>query len=473
MRYLRRIFVAAIIGTISATPLCAQLRPVGLQDETVVALTAEQGDPADSWFPFTANFLFAATGNGAVFQGRTWDEGKNWIPIGPFTDPPRRIVTLGLQHWGAGPRDGLHLFASLRPHPSITDAPVLLRHEVTMFDTPDSTWERADSGLVRGDTASIVYSLAAYYYTGHTPPQPVLAWTGTTPQRGYPAGAFWETTSKEQGYIVSMDVTPKWFGMDAWAAGSTNQTFGDAVVYRSKDAGMSWTAYSFPRALQSMAHAVAVAAGHPDTAFASIDGVVQRTVDGGANWELVLAPAAGKVIALACDPRNPAQLFAGTDDPEFLLYRSGDLGGSWQRVAPSAEQHPAAITCMTIALLDTVPMGRPARSGLFLGTKGTGVWLYDVEDGPTEVEKLPSDMDLKFALYPNPARSSATAEVSLAASQSVTLEIRDLLGRLLRRVEYGERPIGIHAFSLPLFGLSPGAYIIRIADAFQMLNILR
>ncbi|MFA6233762.1 MAG: T9SS type A sorting domain-containing protein [Bacteroidota bacterium] len=473
MRSSRRILISAIFLVIAGMPLSAQLRPVGLQDKTVISLTAEQGDPGEFWFPITANFIFAAATDGLVYQGRTWDDGKSWMPIGPFTDPPEQVVTLGVQHWGAGPRDGLHLFASLRPRPSTTDSPILLRYEVTMFDPPDSTWVRADSGIVRGDTAEIIYALTATYYTGHTPPQPVLGWTGTTPLRGYPAGVFWETPAEYRGHIVSMDVTPKWYGMDVWAAGATNQEFGDAIVLRSADQGLTWKEFIFPRALNSMAYAVAVASGHPDTAFASIDGAVRRTIDGGASWELVLAPAAGKVIALACDPQNPAHVYAGTDDPEFLLYRSTDLGGSWQRIMPSTGAFPAAITCMIIALLDTVPMGRPARSGLFVGTAGTGVWLYDMSDAPTDVVQLPAADAMQLTFYPNPVREAALVEVRLSAVSSITLELRDLLGRTLHRAEYGERSAGTHAFTLHVGDLPTGTYVVRVANAFRILKIIR
>ncbi|MBE0642521.1 MAG: hypothetical protein IH600_00395 [Bacteroidetes bacterium] len=467
---LSAVFVAAVLLTFF--PAQAQLRSVGLQNDEIVSITAEQGDPGEQWFPYTANALFAATKTGMVYQGLTWDDGKSWTPIGPFVDPPYDIVTMTVQHWGAGPRDGLHLMTSIRPG-TVAGSPVLLRHEVSMFGDVDSVWTRADSGLVRGDTMPMLSALAATYYTGHTIPQPVLAWTEDGPWCGWPAGNFWEEVSGVGGKVVSMDVTPKWFGTDVWAAGVTQDGVGDAAVYRSKDAGLSWEAFVFPRALASMAYAVAVAPGHPDTAYASIDGSVRRTLDGGASWEQVYSPPIGKVIALACDPSNPTHIYAGSDDSEFSLQRSTDLGESWQRIMPAEDQHPAAITCMTVALLDTVPVGPPARRGLFIGTAGTGVWLYEMDSKPSSLESMPVPEGTRIRVYPNPTYAQATVEVTVGAPRTLLLEMRDLLGRRVWSMDAGMVSAGSHQFSLPVADLPAGAYLILGAEVSVQFRLIR
>jgi hypothetical protein len=451
----------------------SQLRPIGLQSDLVVALAAEQGDPGGVWFPFTANLIFAATNRGAVFQGRTWDDGKSWVSLGPFVDPPHEVVAMTVQHWGVGPRDGLHLLASVRPRISDPDSPILLRHEVAMFGPPDSAWVRADSGIGEVDSAGVVYALAAWYYTGHTPPQPVLGWTATTPLRGHPAGALWEAPARERGFVASMDVTPKWFGVDAWAAGATRENMGDAAVFRSKDGGMSWNVFVFPRALFSMAFAVAVAPGHPDTAYASIDGHVRRTTDGGATWDDVFSLPVGRVIALACDPSNPAHVYAGSDAPDLMLHRSTDLGRSWQRILPAVDQHPAAITCMTVALLDTVPMGRPARRGLFIGTRGTGVWLYELDSEPVEASTPPAPAAARFTVYPNPASEAVSVTMELPYAQQVRIDAFDMLGRCVSRRTYGELAPGVHVLSFPAAELHRGVYLLRGAGRSVLLRVLR
>lgn len=451
----------------------SQLRPVGLQSDMIVSLAVEQGDPGEVWFPLTANLIFAATEGGTVFQGRTWDDGKSWSPIGPFVDPPLAVKAMTVQHWGVGPRDGLHLLASVLPAVLDPNAPRLLRHEVTMFDPPDSAWARADSGINGVGSGIVVNALAAWYYTGHTPPQPVLGWTDTTPLRGSPGGTFWETPALERGFVASMDVTPKWFGVDAWAAGATHQSTGDAAVFRSKDGGMTWNAFVFPRALFSMAYAVAVSPGHPDTAYASIDGFVRRTVDGGATWEDVFSPPDGRVIALACDPSNPAHIYAGSDSPDFMLYRSTDLGTSWRRIAPAPDQYPAAITCMTVALLDTVPVSRPARRGLFIGTRGTGVWLHELDSESAAAATPPAPAASEFTVHPNPGSGNVTVTLGIPFAQQVHIDAYDVLGRHVHRRTYGELAPGTHVLSFPAAELHPGIYILRGAGRNVLLRVLR
>lgn len=462
------IFFLLLLSSVSSS----QLRPIGLQPDFVVSLAAEQGDPGEAWYPPTANMLFAATDGGMVFQGRTWDDGKSWVPLGPFVDPPHQIVAMTVQHWGAGPRDGLHLLVSVLPAVWDPDSPLLLRHEVTMFEPPDSAWVRADSGITAVDSAGVVYALAAYYYTGHTPPQPVLGWTATTPLRGSAGGTFWEVPARERGFVASMDVTPKWFGVDAWAAGATHQSTGDAAVFRSKDGGMTWNAFVFPRALFSMAFAVAVAPGHPDTAYASIDGHVRRTTDGGTTWEDVFSPPIGSVIALACDPSNPAHIYAGSDSPEFMLYRSTDLGNSWRRIAQPPDQHPAAITCMTVALLDTVPMGRPSRRGLFIGTRGTGVWLFELDSQPVEASTPPAPAAARFTVHPNPARDAVSVTMELPSAQQVRIDAFDMLGRSVSRRTYGELAPGVHVLSFPAAELHRGVYVLHGAGRSVLLRVM-
>ena len=466
-----RVFSFLIVLFFLSPTSWGQLQPWGLQSEYVTAIAAEQGDPGESWFAFTANMLFAATDAGEVRQGRTWDEGKQWIPIGPFALPARDITALAVQHWGAGPRDGLHVLAALRYRNNSTGYPILVRQTVPMTSVPDSLWESADSGLVR-DSAAAVRAIASYYFTGHTPPQPVLAWTGTGPWRGTPAGVFWESMPSPSSIVFAMDVTPKWFGSDVWAAGQTDPGHGTATAFRSSDQGATWKATTIDDNQFVPARAIAVVPGHPDTAFAAVNGTQYRTTDGGAHWISALWLPGANVVALACDPGNPATVFLAGDGG-FLLFRSDDYGETWKRIAPAPDQQPAAITCMTVALMDTVPMGRPARRGLFLGTAGTGVWVYDIDGKQTGVEVSPVAASPRLVLHPNPANGAVTVEMGLPSALDVTIEIHDMLGRLVRRSAYGVRGVGVHSFVLPTDALSPGIYFLRAPGSHAMLRVVR
>ncbi|MBN1448387.1 MAG: hypothetical protein JXA28_10695 [Bacteroidetes bacterium] len=444
--------------------LLSQVVPVGLQDRTINAIAAEQGDADGSWFSGTANLLFAAVQGEGVYQGWTWHDGGKWEFIGPPLDPPSDITTLGVQHWGYGPRDGLHLYAGFDWRPgSPPDSPLLLRREFYAFGSAPADWVRADSGLGKGEDRWSISALESFYFTGHTPPQPLLSWTDSGAVRSGPGGFFWEKTICPPSFVLDIDVTPHWFGDHAWAAGAEYQgtQLTNAAAFRSTDKGQTWKVIPFHEPDQSWATAVAVSPGHPDTAWISVMGDVYRTVDNGKHWRLVLNQDTKGIIALATDPLNPSHVYAAGSG-EFTLLHSTDLGDSWHRIYPDVGYEPREISCMTVALMDTLPMSRLPRFGLFLGTRGTGVWVFDMLFGPTSVSApAPLPGRERLTVYPNPAEGAVTIELQLKNTHSVVLEVADLLGRVVLRREFGMREAGWHGFHLPTGKLIPGSYLLR------------
>jgi hypothetical protein len=66
------------------------------------------------------------------------------------------------------------------------------------------------------------------------------------------------------------------------------------------------------------------------------------------------------------------------------------------------------------------------------------------------------------AAFPNPARGSMQAQYALAAAQTVTLELVDLLGRRVRETALGPQAAGAHDVEIDLGGLRPGLYVLRL-----------
>jgi hypothetical protein len=462
--------------------MVAQVLPVGLQKDFITHITAEQGDTEGGWYPGTANLLFASVHMYGVYQGYSWDDGGKWSFIGPAYDPPVPITALGVQHWGYGARDGLHLYVGLSwPRDAPPESPVLVRREFYPFGPSPEDWARADSGFVRDSARGGVGPITAFYFSGHTPPQPVIAWADSAAVRSGPGGYFWEKAETPSARIRDMDVTPYWYGSDIWASGSLQtgvvSSPYQAVVLRSKDKGATWESFPFTGEKDVHAYAVAVSPGHPDTAWASIEGEVQRTTDGGMSWLHVLQPDTGNVIALATDPMYPSHVYAAADS-DFSLYRSTDLGDSWRRIYPQNGYFPKAITCMTVALMDTLPMSRLPRYGLFMGTRGTGVWVYDMLFGPTTaVEAAPLPSHPQLVLYPNPSREAVNVSLRLSTTTAVDVEIHDLLGRPVLRRSFGMLSVGSHILSLQTAALPPGSYLLRIPGMLDrglgLLRVLR
>ncbi|MCZ7555354.1 MAG: hypothetical protein M5R41_02980 [Bacteroidia bacterium] len=454
---LAMLFLPAIV---SAQPVF-----VGLGGEHVTHLVAEQCDPGERWVPGTANLLYAAVKGGALHQGFTWDDSGVWRRLEDIAPTMEDVTALTVQHWGVGPRDGLFLLAAVRHDAEATEAGVLFRRAVDAFNPVGDAWVRADSGILRGDTATIVYALAAFYYTGHTPPQAVLGWTGLHPLRGGAGGVFWEQGAMNGRIALAMDVTPKWFGRHAWAAGQSAQGVGEAALYRSTDQGESWQERRITYPIPAACSAVAACPGSPDTVAVVCAGTLYLSRDAGVTLDEAFRLSAAHVTSVVFDPLYPTHLYAATDGM-LEVYRSTDLGARWHKLAQPSPLPSARVTCMTMAMMDTVPMGRPPRRGLFLGTTGAGVWRYDVDmivqhAGPPGERPA----ELRLHMQPNPATTSTEIRLSGAAAGPVVVALRDMLGRtLLQRTLHADSE-GQARGILDVAALPSGVYVLHAPGA--------
>jgi photosystem II stability/assembly factor-like uncharacterized protein len=98
----------------------------------------------------------------------------------------------------------------------------------------------------------------------------------------------------------------------------------EGAVYRSADGGASWVATGFGTSLVP-ASGLAVDAAHPSTVYANLGGDVVRSLDGGTTWKSV-APV-GDIDSLAAHPRRAGTVFLATQSG---LIRSTDSGKTWK-----------------------------------------------------------------------------------------------------------------------------------------------
>jgi len=79
---------------------------------------------------------------------------------------------------------------------------------------------------------------------------------------------------------------------------------------------------------QSGARIVVINPLHPARAYAVGDAGVYRSDDAGRTWSRADAGLADRIVTLALDPRHPEQVYAlsATD----RLYQSGDGADSWR-----------------------------------------------------------------------------------------------------------------------------------------------
>jgi photosystem II stability/assembly factor-like uncharacterized protein len=144
------------------------------------------------------------------------------------------------------------------------------------------------------------------------------------------------------------------------AAGRTLWLGAHTGLYRSEDAGRTWTKVSLPAAHHGPdVMTVAVHPSEPSIVYVGThEAGVLKTADGGKTWRAVNAGLGGvDVHGLAVDPNAPEKVHALVRDKAAGLYRSTDEGDKWVRV----DDGPAGETKVLSSV--NIPTG---MGGIFL-----------------------------------------------------------------------------------------------------------
>lgn len=107
-------------------------------------------------------------------------------------------------------------------------------------------------------------------------------------------------------------------------------------------------------------------------------------------------------------------------------------------------------------------------------TYGTPAFSFPTADEPGA--SAPAAFALR-AVYPNPAGEAAVVAYALDRAQDVTLEVLDVLGRVVRTEEVGAQAAGPHEAHVATDVLPSGLYLVRLrgedAEATRRLVVLR
>jgi hypothetical protein len=431
----------------------------GLDNKTVTSLTMEY--PELYTFQQTENLpLLAGTAGDGVYIIYPFKDTSNWSTYGL---QGKFISALTVQHWGAGPADGLKAFAGVDNRNSESDTILLFQREVLLGW--DTIWTPSDGGLNR-ESFHKINALSSYYYTGQTPPQPVLLATDSALYYGpgYWSHAIYQGPIK----VNAIDVNPHWYGDLACAAGRVSLS---ATVFISKDKGINWDKKVLPTLVESEVYSVAINQQHPDTIYAGGDGygTIWITTDGGDTWNSSsLASLNTKITALAVDPIWSNLVYAGgiQDDSSFTFFFSNNAGYSWQEVAPFFNL--AGVS--SIAVSHTGTGTDSSRAYAFIGTLGAGVWKFST-DNVTSV-KNPNIHPETFQLYqnyPNPFNSITKIKYRIAEREFVSFKIYDILGNEVATFVNEIKSTGIYDVEFDASKLTSGVYFYRLhaGDFFE------
>jgi len=238
----------------------------------------------------------------------------------------------------------------------------------------------------------------------------------------------------------------------------------DGLIHITRDGGGNWSNVT-PPSLRAWDKLSALDAGHFDagTAYAAVNAIrlddqrphIWRTHDFGRNWTRITAglPDDGPVNVVREDPKQPGLLFAGT---ERAVYFSIDDGATWQ---------PLRLNMPATSIRDLVVHD----DDLVIGTHGRSIWIMDniamlrelaAATGlhlfkPTLATRVRANMFGDTPLPPeeptgqNPPDGTTLDYLLPANAASVTLEIFDSAGALVRRHASSDAPEQLDPTSLP------------------------
>jgi PKD repeat protein len=97
----------------------------------------------------------------------------------------------------------------------------------------------------------------------------------------------------------------------------------------------------------------------------------------------------------------------------------------------------------------------------YLQSNGNNMYIDDLNlTGTVGVDEV-FEQSLDFSVYPNPVRSRASIDFTLTEKSNVVIDVVDVLGRVVNKIEETRLDAGEYQFELPA-GLNSGLYSVRL-----------
>ncbi|HZC21873.1 MAG TPA: glycoside hydrolase, partial [Candidatus Binatia bacterium] len=255
---------------------------------------------------------------------------------------------------------------------------------------------------------------------------------------------------KQRGVIYALapsfkTVNTLWAGTD------------DGLIWITRDAGKTLTDIT-PKDLTAWNKVTQISASHFDeqTAYASVSRFriddmhpyIYRTHDGGKSWKLITAglPDFGPVDTVREDPVRKSLLFAGTENAVWVSFDDGDHWQSLQLNLPHTSMrdlwiHDADLIVATHGrsfwiLDDIAPLRELAASAPNTAHLFTPASAYRVHRDTNTDTPLPPDEPAGA----NPPNGAILDYYLPADASSVSLDILDQQGKLIRRFTNADKP---------------------------------
>ncbi len=246
----------------------------------------------------------------------------------------------------------------------------------------------------------------------------------------------------------------------------------DGLIHITKDGGKNWKDIT-PASITSWSKISIIEASHFNihTAYAAINRIrcddmhphIYKTTDDGKTWtEIVNGLANDPINTIKEDPYTKGLLFAGSEN---FAYVSFDDGGHWQ----SLRLNMPATSIRDLYIKD---------DDLIAGTHGRGFWILDditplrqlgekniademVLYKPQKALRIRWNMNTDTPLPQeepagqNPPDGAVIDYYLAKATGSVSLEITDIKGKLIRKYSSDDKPYEIPDVNIPLYWVRP------------------
>lgn len=293
------------------------------------------------------------------------------------------------------------------------------------------------------------------YAQGDPAPAPNLQWPV---YKTTDAGATWTLTNTPNALQQGSDIE---YGQNSgmlflnesvgWFTGvigtATAQT--PSRVYRTTDGGASWSFTTIPQGTGFNINIAAFDANNVFVMMQQATPTVRRSTDGGATFVNPTPGLSTIPTAIAARP-NTNELYVTTANS---ILKSTDGGNTW-----TTEAIPATITNLNFLIFAN------ERNGWACGANGMIVRYQPATTssvGGGTISDKPSAFKL-MQNYPNPFNPTTTITYQLASFSDVKLEVFDVLGRKVATLVNERQTAGAHSVNFNAATFASGVYFYRL-----------